>query len=280
MLWLIIVAAILGIILAAHSYAMGSERSSSESRASFHITTPLEDRPYSQPVIFLKAEPSEEPWDSSALKKWLLVSEEKPTLPRAGSKIEQITRTRLPGSSVEPTGYGLYSYLLFGSSSEAGRSRRYATSRAYCKNFPELGQALELGTQPVNLNVFLVPTTNLAPSDGYCRDAKALVDDYYDYAMAQKLLHGVGLEGAGIFLVACSRPIISDGCDPEKMLVMDLTTVKENLAELGVLEFRRLARKPETWNDLSLRRLAYELRITLPDIKDFITIAKAVAKER
>jgi hypothetical protein len=233
-------------------------------------------------MVLLKTQPFQERWDStgSVVEKPLLASDEDSKISRAGAKIKQVTKTLLSRSGVEPSGYGLYSYLLFGSSSEAGRSKRYATSRAYCKNFPELRDALDLSIQPINLSVFFVPTKDLTPRDTYCRDAETLVDNYYDYARAQKLLYDAGLEGDGIFLVACSKPIVKDGCDPKTMLVMDLTTVTEKLAELSVLEFRGLARKPETWNEISLRKLAYELRIRLPEIKDFISIAKAAAKER
>jgi hypothetical protein len=284
MVWLIITAVILGVIFRAHAYAVVSEKSGNEDRPFSLPTIFLADRPSSHPMMPFKTASFLEPRDDltgDGVKKPLLVSDEsfseKFGTPRAGSKI--MTKVLLPRGGVEPSGYGLYSYLLFGSSSEAGRSKRYAASRAYCKNFPELSEALGV-FKPIDVNVFSVPTNDRAPRDTYCKDAEKLVDDYYDYTLAKRLLQDVGLEGDGIYLVACERPILGGSCDPKKTLVVDLTTVKESLSELCVLEFRRQTRKKETWNDTSLRKLVFELRKKLPDIAEFISIAKAAAKDR
>jgi hypothetical protein len=254
MVWLIVTVLILSIIFGAHTYAAaGTGKLTNKTTSS------------SQPTIFLYDRPSSQ----------LLAEELK--FPLAGTKKPIVTRLELLG--FEPPGYGLYSYLLFGSSSDAGLNKRYAASRAYCKNFPALSEAVRLGYEPINLNVFQVPTKFLAP-DKYCLDPKNLVDNYYDYTLAKKILQDVGLEDDGVYLVACDNPIIRGGCDPKKMLVMNLTPVKETLAELCVLEFRNRARDPKTWNDITLRSLALELRKRLPDMDNFISIAEAAVRRR
>jgi hypothetical protein len=194
------------------------------------------------------------------------------------SKIKEVTRWLFTGPGTEPPGYGLYSYLLFGSSSEAGRSKRYAAARAYCQNFAPLEDALRMGYKPINLNVFLVPLSAMTPSDTYCKADELLVDDYYNYVSANNMLESIGVESDGVYLIACDTPISK--CDRARMLTVDLTTVDVHLVELSVLEFRRQTRKEEYWDDNSLRNLVLTLRLKLPAIKVFISFATAAAKER
>jgi hypothetical protein len=230
------------------------------------LETPADtDKPSSQPTIFLKTAPSERFWDpnDSALNTTLLVSETK-----FGSRISEVTRTMLKfhlfdrpdvgdydsaydiGAS-EPSGYGLYSYLLFGSQSEAGRSKRYAAARGYCQNFIPSEKALTRYRQE-NLNLFLVPTEPFASESTYCENPKKLVDVYYDYSLAQRILLKIGLDigfiDDDIYLVACHTPILAKGCHREKMLVFNLTTVPEHLSELCILRFRDQTRQPEYWS--------------------------------
>jgi hypothetical protein len=270
MVWLIITTVILVAIFGAHAYATDTGELTNKYERSSKPMIYLSDRPTMLP----RTAASDEPWDP-----FRSLFENLKEGPGENSKDKVITKLLLPHSSVEPSGYGLYSYLLFGSSSEAGRNKRYATARAYCKNFPELSEAIEVGIAPINLNIFSVPTKDIAPKDTYCRDAETLVDDYYDYARAQKLMRDIGLSDNGIYLVACDAPI-ARGCNPKTMFVVKLTTVKATLAELCVLEFRIQARNKNTWNDTTLRSLAYQIRTRLPDIERFISIGEAAAKGR
>jgi hypothetical protein len=258
MVWLITITVIFGIIFAAHAYAKGFGMSA------------YGDRPSSHPTIFLEARPPAT-WKPIEGKKPFLVSEGKLQLPRIDSDIKEVTRHGLPTGTFEPSGYGLYSYLLFGSSSQAGRTKRYAAAQAYCTNFLPISEAEKQGIPRLNLNVFSVPIKDTAPST-YCDNARKLVDDYYDYLLAKKLFQDAGLEGDGIYLVACNKPILA-GCDRKKMLVVQLTTVPEDLSELCVLEFRRQTRKPNYWNDTTLRNVALTLRTQLPRIAQFISFA-------
>jgi hypothetical protein len=248
----------------------------------------------SLPTIFLQNTPTSEFWDSTDIifNNLPLLFSQKSQRPRfgldfstadpmLGPKIDTVTRVELPVQQLEPIGYGLYSYLLFGSNSEAGKQRRYAASRAYCKNIPPLQEAIREGYATINLNLFIVPTKDVQINEEYCHDSEKLVNIYYDYTRAKKILYNIGIKGDGIYLVACSGALLTHGkCDPHKTLVVELGTVKERLIELCVLEFRSQTRKQKYWNDMTLRSLLLSLRLKLPDVAEFIKFAEAVAAER
>jgi hypothetical protein len=195
------------------------------------------------------------------------------------SKIKLITRPS-NAKDFDPPGYGLYSYLLFGSNSEASRKQRLAASRAYCRNFERISTELLSRVSINNLNIFQVLVKNAVPGEKYCENPDVLTDDYYDYTRAEELLQYIGIEGDGIYLVACDKPILTYGCVRSRMLVMDLSTVQERLIELSVLEFRRQTRKKEYLNDRTISNLMFALRKALPKVAEFISIATAAAKER
>jgi hypothetical protein len=278
MIWLIATTTVLAIIFAAYVRAKALERPADTDKPSF------------QPTIFLKTTPSEGFWDpnDSALNTPLLVSEK--NFGVATSSIDIVTRNTFKSPllgrsdivSSEPSGYGLYSYLLFGSSSEAGKSKRYAAARGYCQNFKPSKQALTL-YRPENINVFLVPTEAFAPESLYCKNPETLVDVYYDYILAGKILQEIGLIGGDIYLVACHRPILTEGCRREKMLVFNLTRVAEDLSELYIIDFRDKTRQPEYWSSGIFHLEAFFLYFRgqiLPEAARFLTLGEASAKGR
>ena len=232
MFWLLTIVVVVSIFLNWLAYAQSSEDSANNIEK--------KDSPSSQPIIFLQNTPSDGSRDStdSAIKNLSLLFNKDSQLKE--SKIKLVTRLDLRVQVFEPQGFGLYSYLLFGSNSEAGKLKRYAASHAYCKDIPPISEAFRLGLSKENLNVFLVPTKDVPPGVNYCQNAESLVNDFYDYTRAQKLLDELHLNGDGIYLVACESPFLTQGkCDPKKTLVAELTTVNERLIELCILEFRR-----------------------------------------
>jgi hypothetical protein len=263
MIWLIATATILSIIFAFYTHAKALEKLTNEEKPSF------------QQTIFLKTAPSEGFWDPTDSLLNTPLSGRK--FVATDSKILLVTRLMFP----EPPGYGLYSYLLFGSRSKAGRNKRYAAARGYCQNFPPIEEALKI-VGPKNLNAFLIPTRPETPIS-YCENPQTLVDDYYDYALSERILQNIHLEGDVIYLVACDKPIWGDGCHREKMLVFNLTTVDERLSELCILDFRDQTRHPEYWSrgyfDSELLLINFRTKI-LPQLAAFISFAEAAAKGR
>jgi hypothetical protein len=261
MIWLIATTTMLAIIFAAYVHAKAFQKTANEDKPSF------------QPTIFLEAKPSQGFWNpsDSIVNAPLSLSRKKFV---ATGSIELVTRLQL--MFPEPPGYGLYSYLLFGSRSEATRSKRYAAARGYCQNFDPIEEVLK-EHRAENLNAFAIPTRPSTPADTYCKSEKMLVDEYYDYSLADQILRKINLEGDVIYLVACDKPILADGCDRTKMLVFNLTPVlvTENLSELCIIYFRDQTRKPKYWavGIFNFEKFLVEFRTKiLPQMARFIRI--------
>jgi hypothetical protein len=182
----------------------------------------------------------------------------------------------------EPAGYGLYSYLLFGSNSLVNMEKRLAASDAYLRHFSQANAPNVRGAPRRQLNLFQAPLRNEKSRDDLSKDggAQAMVEDY-DYQLARLLLNKIDRGESGIYIVTYFEPLShAKVIDEKKLLVQDLSFVSKNLIELWILEFRRQVRQQPYWDQRTFRDVMLRVRTTLPFVADLVKVTgKAFASE-
>jgi hypothetical protein len=191
-------------------------------------------------------------------------------LPRAPIAIT--ARAPLWTGGVEAAGYGLYSYLLFGSSGEAGYQRRLTAACAYLSVLQDAEETTIREQSPRSINIFYVPLR----SASYRRDAITTQDAAwlvanYDYARARLLLNRIGEDGDDVYLVSYQEALTTiETPQPDRLLVQDLSLVPPELIELWIEEFRRQVRRQEYWDELTFRQAMLRLRSALPYVARYV----------
>lgn len=165
----------------------------------------------------------------------------------------------LPGSP-PPNGYGLYSYILFGSPPVDGKRERYLkTLEAWRTLVPALAE-LERYLKPAELNITLLPVQTAA-------DAKVSTDwllEHYDYARARLLLRAVGQGGRdGPYIVSSLEPLGETAPLAGQHLFQDLSSVPPALVAAWTSEFLRQSAQQRFWEPRTGARLALRMRTTL-----------------
>ncbi|MGA2169393.1 MAG: hypothetical protein ABSG62_14380 [Terracidiphilus sp.] len=157
----------------------------------------------------------------------------------------------------EGSGYGLYSYVLFGEPPNAGNRILY---RAVLDAFLAIVEVREFEAekQPrANLNVTYLPLREL-PSAGATTDWFL---DHYDFARAQIILAKLMDRPVGPYIVSCNSPLsAATSIDSGRLLIEDLSGVTPDLAFLWVNEFKAQAGRPQYWDKPALRTLMLNLR--------------------
>jgi hypothetical protein len=173
----------------------------------------------------------------------------------------------------EAEGYGLYSYLLFGSPPSGGVQGRYLEAiAAYLRLVPHLA-ALEKYFKPRELNVIYLPTQKPPP------DTEAVTPEWilihYDYARARYWMRALpGTNRAGPYLVSTLHPLSQTTAAPERYLFQDLSAVPPHLVSLWVEEFLNQAAQEQFWREATASALAVRMRtaiaqlaIALPEVQ-------------
>jgi hypothetical protein len=190
-------------------------------------------------------------------------------------RIDLTARAPLWTGDVEAAGYGLYSYLLFGSSSEAAYHRRLAAACAYLSVIPDRAEPAIQELSSENLNIFYVPLR----SSSYRRDVLTTQDAAwlvanYDYSRASLLLGRIGEEGDDIYLVSYRERLTRvEAPEADQLLVQDLSLVSLELVELWVKEFRRQIRREAYWDEFTFRQAMLRLRSALPHVARYVAFA-------
>ncbi len=167
-----------------------------------------------------------------------------------------------PGSS-EDSGYGLYSYLLFGSSpSDATRERYAKTVESYLALVPDV-MSLEEYIQRKELNILYLPVRS-APTQ---QPLGAWALDNYDYARARSFLRNLPRNNRdGPYILAATRPLGQaggSGLEAGHYLLQDLSSVPPHLAALWVKEFLNQAAQNRFWEERTAVKLGLNLRRTI-----------------
>ncbi|MCD4814542.1 hypothetical protein K8S19_12735 [bacterium] len=171
----------------------------------------------------------------------------------------------------QPSGFGLYSYLLFGDKpTESSRERYLAALSTYLDL--EAIEDSSYRDHPEKLNITLLP---LLTAPGPAPLPERLLKKY-DYARARAFLRTLPdqkTRNSGPYLISTTKPLDPESYIVEPYLYQDLTLVPRDLIQLWVRDFKQQAAKPRFWEKNAMREMAKTLRTTvailaqgLPDI--------------
>lgn len=163
----------------------------------------------------------------------------------------------------EESGYGLYSYLLFGSPpTEANRKRYLKAIEAYIKLLLPL-KDLQDNVAHGKLNVTYFLTKTVPPSSPTSEWLLA----NYDFARARILLDLLpGNHRQGPYLISALAPLSTGSSLPKQYLFQDLSQVPtepNDLLSWWVLEFENQAAQEQFWEPPTGEHLALRLRTTI-----------------
>jgi hypothetical protein len=176
----------------------------------------------------------------------------------------------VPGAAEAP-GYGLYSYILFGSPpNETSRDRYLKAIQAYLELIPDL-VALEKYAKPIDLNATYVPVAVEPPSSV----SAEWVLKHYDYARAAIRLRVLpGAHADGPYIVSSQKPLTGNDSLTKDSLLQDLSAVPPDLVANWVKLFINQASQPNFWKPQSATTTALRLRtavvilsMVLPDVQ-------------
>jgi hypothetical protein len=175
-------------------------------------------------------------------------------------------RTFLLSGKREPEGYGLYSYILFGSppGNDTERERSLKAIESYLQvvqPIEELGRYRD----PHELNITLIPLkipidlNRNVTEPKQARELAIKLLGIYDYARAQVLLADFGLDAtsSGPFLV--SKRLAPNATQADRT-VFDMSRVSPTLVWQHTKAFCNLATQESTWTETTLRRFALNVR--------------------
>jgi hypothetical protein len=188
----------------------------------------------------------------------------------------------------EQSGYGLYSYVLFGSRpTDATRERYLKTLEAYIALIESIKDLEASGLAKHRLNISYVPVAKL-PALKDKPSAEWLLENY-DYARARALLSA--LPGAyrsdGPYIISYLTPVRPTESITDHYLYQDLSTTAPRVIAGYAREFFNQAAQERYWDDRTARQLALQLQNTmylmaraLPDVagatKDLIKIKSEI----
>jgi hypothetical protein len=190
----------------------------------------------------------------------------------------------------EEPGYGLYSYLLFGSPPTPATRARYVATAAACLEDIQQVTEMEDYLPRSTLNVTYLMVTDplppqvagVRPGSAELRSAAEWVVNHYNYARARAVLAGVpGEHRDGPYLVSHREPLTGGGPRPGDYLVQDLSTAHPELAHSWVQTFLREASDAEYAHRDMLRRLMVRVANAIRVIGDespLIRVRVAVAE--
>ena len=173
----------------------------------------------------------------------------------------------------EAKGYGLYSYLLFGSPPSKVRQPLYLN--AIIAYLELVGDVDTFGSylSPAATNITYVPTLKTPDSNVLAvvlkrrqasEEAAQWVLDNYDYARAQLALRGVtGQYGEGPYFISSSTPLAGARSTGSAFLIQDLSNVRPEFARAWVREFLNQTAQERYWESRTFPSLGLKLRHTL-----------------
>ena len=169
-------------------------------------------------------------------------------------------RTLLESGKSEAEGFGLYSYVLFGSEPEnAAEKERYKQILGACLRLLRNSTELVTYIAPKSLNTVYLPVKD-APPD---KADESWVLEHYDYSRARALLIQAPVTNkGGVYIVSASLPLLGK-TNSGQYLVQDLTRVPGNLASTWVDVFISQAAQDKYWEPNTAAQLVLKMRLAL-----------------
>jgi hypothetical protein len=172
----------------------------------------------------------------------------------------------------EAAGYGLYSYVLFGSGpTDASRQRYESAIQAFLQVISDVNELAAEGVSRQRLNILYLPIKQPVKTPPVAAEVLA----NYDFARSEALLSKLsgGIRTGGPYVVSTLKPLSGlSGLD--KFLYQDLSSVPSTLIVPWINEFRVQASRDEFWEGQTMAQLALSLRtkieiaaLALPDVK-------------
>ncbi len=204
-----------------------------------------------------------------------------PMIERVDDKeqILEIGYAFLVDNQVEEEGYGLYSYLLFGSHPTDVNRDLYLQAILACIKMPSIKRLEKVGFHRRELNATYIPILNPLPA------AKAGISpdwvlENYDYARARLLLRNLhsGAYRNGPYIISTLTPLSSHKNLSEGYLHQDLSRIphtQPNLVYAWVKEFLERVSRPGPKDKTTMKQFVIELCTAisiiaehLPDVHD------------
>jgi Tetratricopeptide repeat len=167
----------------------------------------------------------------------------------------------VPGDH-EPTGYGLYSYLLFNAPprDQAERARYLKALEAHLLLLPPMAE-LERHKRLSQLNLTLVPVRQLSSEIDKLEvdEAAAKVLSAYDYARARVLLDDLGIDAtqSGPYLLSRMPGVVGE---TSLRLFFDMSHVEPKLVWDWTRKFSWFAAQERSWSEVALHTLQLNIR--------------------
>ncbi len=191
-----------------------------------------------------------------------------------GDPVRLTGRSFLVRGQTEGQGYGLYSYILFGSPpSNATRARYLRAIEAFLQLIPEVSEFEKLKISREELNITYIPLVHASEFSAVIPADWVL--ENYDHARAQVLLRTLpGTHRDGPYIVSVLTPLSQINNLTEKYLFQDMSHVPPHLISLWVKDFINQAAQERFWEENTANRLARNLRTKiaivatgLPDVQ-------------
>lgn len=180
----------------------------------------------------------------------------------------------------EIAGYGLNSYILFGSRpTEATRERYLKTLEAYVVLQESIASLEASGIARHQLNITYVPVTKKLPAQD--RPTPATLLEHYDYARARAILSLLPgpYRTEGPYIISYLKPLSRMDQLQGKYLYQDLS-IKEPKVIIGYArEFLNQAAQERFWEERAAKNLALNLQNTLFLLSRASTGVKDATKE-
>ena len=221
-----------------------------------------------------KEEGIEVRWDLSGLQPGPYTATARVILPTGGTEVCSVKvlvvtpegRGRVTGSALllagmkEKSGYGLYSYLLFGSRPIASTRERYTKAiEAYLALMESIMELEKAGVSPHRLNVTYLPVRKRPATQ---RLSAEWILDNYDFARARALLNTVPGEyrTEGPYIVSHLSPLSRVTRLPEKYLFQDISRIEPKVVYGYVKEFLNQAAQERYWDARTVNGLFLKLQ--------------------
>jgi hypothetical protein len=188
-----------------------------------------------------------------------LVVEGKVQAHRSPGAVVMTSRGFLGPSQPEPDGFGLYSYILFGSRPASADRDRYIAILDAALRLLKPTNDLVGKIKPIQLNSTWLPVTSLPASDP---DSKWLVDNY-DYTSAAVFLARAGIRNPDAIYILSVRSPLSKGAPTPPFLKQDLSHVPAELASTWVTLFINQAAQERFWDSNTFAGVVAKMRLAI-----------------
>lgn len=190
-------------------------------------------------------------------------------LPTRGNR--ETGRSLLLSNEVETIGYGLYSYLLFGSRPTAASRERYLKAIEEYLKFPDIARLETFNASRRTLNITYLPVLAVPGrqildrlADEHYNEAAEWILKQYDYERARVLLRGLpGGQREGPYIVSFLKPPTWSGSPARPYLYQDQSSVPPHLVSLWTKEFLNQAAQEQFWQERTAVQLVLKLRTAI-----------------